>query len=195
MLYPQDLRKRANLEEEEHGDMVFLPVVDSNETDSDNFKHLSIHSLENFEFNNLLLVNDETFVFFENVIQQLNIHESSNLWWSDFNSISGNHYQTISIPPLILPKNLAMVISRDLVKYVAQNGNYLRSFASLLTSLGLWFSCLDKKLINDHQWSKKLPNNAKDFRVDNTVLAFQGVSPKAMQQVWKQNLPKAMTNM
>ena len=148
-----------------------------------------------FEFNNLLLVNDETFVFFENVIQQLNLHESSNLWWSDFNSISGNHYQTSSIPPLILPKNLAMVISRDLVAYVAQNGNYLKSFASLLTSLGLWFSCLDKKLINDHQWSKKLPNNAKDFRVDNTVLAFQGVSPKAMQQVWKQNLPKAMTNM
>ena len=119
---------------------------------------------------------------------------SSNLWWSDFNSISGNYYQTSSLPPLILPKNLAMVISRDLVKYVAQNGNYLRSFASLLTSLGLWFSCLDRKLVNDHQWSKKLPSNAKDFRVDNSVLAFQGVSPKAMRQVWKQNLPMAMTN-
>ena len=188
----KDLRKRANLEEEEHGDLVFLPVVDSNETDSDNFKHLSIHSMENFEFSNLLLVNDETFVFFENVIQQLNLHESSNLWWSDFNSISGNHYQTSSIPALILPKNLAMVISRDLVKYVAQNAHYLRSFASLLTSLGLWFSCLDRKLVTDHQWSKKLPNDAKDFRVDNTMLAFQGVSPKAMRQVWKQNLPKAI---
>lgn len=193
-LFMKDLRKRANLEEEEHGDLVFVPVVDSNETDSDNFKHLSIHSMENFEFSNLLVVNDETFVFFENVLQQLNLHESSNLWWGDFNSISGNHYQTSSIPPLILPKNLAMVISRDLVKYVAQNSHYLRSFASLLTSLGLWFSCLDRKLVTDHHWSKKLPSDAKDFRVDNTILAFQGVSPKAMRQVWKQNLPKAMTN-
>ena len=190
----KDLRKRANLEEEEHSDLVFLPVVDSNETDSENFKHLSIHAMENFEFSNLLLVNDETFVFFENVIQQLNLHESSNLWWSDFNSISGNLYQTSSIPPLILPKNLAMVISRDLVKYVAQNAHYLRSFTSLLTSLGLWFSCLDRKLVNDHQWSKKLPSDAKDFRVDDTILAFRGVSPKAMRQVWKQNLPMAMTN-
>lgn len=190
----KDLRKRANLEEEEHSDLVFLPVVDSNETDSENFKHLSIHAMENFEFSNLLLVNDETFVFFENVIQQLNLHESSNLWWSDFNSISGNLYQTSSIPPLILPKNLAMVISRDLVKYVAQNAHYLRSFSSLLTSLGLWFSCLDRKLVNDHQWSKKLPSDAKDFRVDDTILAFRGVSPKAMRQVWKQNLPMAMTN-
>ena len=190
----KDLRKRANLEEEEHGDMIFLPVVDSNETDSDNFKHMSIHSIESFEFNNLLLVNDETYVFFENVIHQLNLHESSNLWWSDFNSLSGSQYQTNSIPPLIIPKNLAMVLSRDLVKYVAQNANYLRSYASLATSLGLWFSSLDRKLINDQQWSKKLPSNLNDFRVDETVLAFQSVSPKAMQQVWKQNLPKGMTN-
>ena len=152
--------------------------------------------MENFEFSNLLLVNDETFVFFENVIQQLSLHESSNLWWSDFNSISGAQYQTISIPPLLLPKNLAMVLSRDLVKYVAQNANYLRSFASLLTSLGLWFSCLDRKLVTDHHWSKKLPSTAKDFRVGSTetILAFQGVSPKAMRQVWQQNLPMAMTN-
>ena len=131
----KDLRKRANLEEEEHGDMIFLPVVDSNETDSDNFKHMSIHSIESFEFNNLLLVNDETYVFFENVIHQLNLHESSNLWWGDFNSLSGSQYQTNSIPPLIIPKNLAMVLSRDLVKYVAQNANYLRSYASLATSM------------------------------------------------------------
>jgi len=190
----KDLRKRANLEEEEYGDMIFLPVVDSNETDSDNFKHSSSHTLEHLDFNNLLLVNDETYVFFENVIAQLNLHESSNLWWSDFNSISGSQYQSISVPPLIIPKNLAMILSRDLVKYVAHNANYLRSFSSLLTSLGIWFSSLDRKLVNDHQWSKKLPNNPKDFRVDDAALAFQGVSPKAMRQIWKQNLPQAMTN-
>ena len=69
----KDLRKRANLEEEEHGDLVFVPVVDSNETDSDNFKHLSIHSMENFEFSNLLLVNDETFVFLEKLTFKSNI--------------------------------------------------------------------------------------------------------------------------
>ena len=194
LFFLKDLRKRANLEEEEYGDMIFLPVVDSNETDSDNFKHSSSHTLEHLDFNNLLLVNDETYVFFENVIAHLNLHESSNLWWSDFNSISGSQYQSISVPPLIIPKNLAMILSRDLVKYVAHNANYLRSFSSLLTSLGIWFSSLDKKLVNDHQWSKKLPNNPKDFRVDDAALAFQGVSPKAMRQIWKQNLPQAMTN-
>ena len=54
LFFLKDLRKRANLEEEEYGDMIFLPVVDSNETDSDNFKHSSSHTLEHLDFNNLV---------------------------------------------------------------------------------------------------------------------------------------------
>ena len=182
----KDLRRRANLEEEERGDILFLPVIDSNESDCEKLQLLSKHVIENLEFDFLLLVEDDTFVYLDNVVQMLNRQTSHNLWWTDFTSIPWP--KASQLPSLLMPKGPAMVLSRSLVEYISHNGPYLKTFPSLLSSLAIWFAGLDIQTLSNKHWSQRIPVNVTDIRGDGSKLAFQGVSPKLMRSVWASSI-------
>ena len=179
----KDLRRRANLEDEEHGDMIFLPVIDSNETDCDKIKHFSKHAVETLNFKNMLLVNDDTFVDLGNVRQQLNNHRESNLWWSDFDSTPSHKWSLI--PSFPVPKHLSMVISKELITYISRNTSYLRSLASLPAAIAIWFGGLDTKVVSNQHWSHRLPADISDLRRNDNRLAFHSVLPKHMKELWR----------
>ena len=182
----KDLRRRANLEEEERGDLLFLPVIDSNESDCEKLQLLSKHVIENLEFDFLLLVEDDTFVNLDNVVQMLNRQTSHNLWWTDFTSIPWP--KASQLPSLLVPKGPAMVLSRSLVEYISHNGPYLKTFPSLLSSLAIWFAGLDIQTLSNKHWSQRIPVNVTDIQGDRSKLAFQGVSPKLMRRVWASSI-------
>ena len=178
----KDFKRKAILEDEEYGDMLFLPVIDSNETDCEKFMHLSQHFVESVDFDNLLLVTDESLVILDNIVNKLNSHISTNLWWSDFESIA--RPKASMLPPLLVPKHPTMLLSMRLVEYISQSRTYLENFASLLSSLGIWFAGIHINIVNDQQWSQKIPQNMTSLDVGNSKLAFPGISAKVMKQIW-----------
>jgi hypothetical protein len=179
----KDLRSKANLEEEEYGDMLFLPVIDSIETNCEKIKHFSKHAIENLEFDNLLLVDDKTYVFVDNILAHLKVQSSPSLWWANFQTIPAT--KASLLPPLLVPRTQAMLLSRDLVQYISQNVRYLKSFDSILAAFSVWFAGLETKTVNDQHWSQGLPENLSTFKADENMLAIEGVSPHLMRQLWR----------
>ena len=177
----RELRRFLDREEEDHSDLMFLPVLDSTFNNSVKLKLYSEHIRNNVDFDHLLLTEDTSFVFVNNVLNRLEKISSSTLWWSDFEVMprSGPNVE-VSPPPLTRSTN--MVVARHLVSFIAHNTLYLKHFPSLLSSLGVWLSTTHTKRLQDESWNIKNCQNFSTFTESD--LACTGLSPGEMRTVW-----------
>ena len=185
----KELRRLLDREEEDFSDLVFLPVLDSNFNNSMKIKLYSEQITSNLDFDHLLLTDDSSFVFVNNVLTKLGKTSSSNLWWSDFEVMKrtgdnvdnyADKYTSLTYPPL--PRCYSMVMSRQLVSFIAHTSSYLKHFSSLLTSLGVWLSATDIKRQQDEFWNT---NNCQNLSVFSaSQLACSDLSPAEMKTVW-----------
>lgn len=188
MMKNKEQRRTANQETEEYNDVVFLSMVDASDTVSEKFKLFSKHAIDDFDFDNLLIVDDETFVFLDNVIEKLESKMKPNLWWSSFSHYPRTWSPKESLyPSFPVPIPSAMTLSKRLVQYIAHNTNYLKTFSSFSYSLGIWFAAIDTNILNDKNWSARILTNISAFKTDDRYLALQNISPKLMRQIWEKS--------
>ena len=185
-----ELRTLLDREEEDFGDLVFLPVLDSTFNNSMKIKLYSQHITSDIDFDNLLLTDDTSFVFVNNVLSKLEKMSGSNrLWWSDFELMrrTGEHvenyvdkFASLTYPPV--PRSLSMVMSRHLVNFIADSSLYLKHFSSLHTSLAVWLSSTETRRLQDESWNIHNCQNISVFT--EAHLACSSLSPRQMKTVW-----------
>ena len=186
----KEFRRLLDREEEDHGDLMFVPVLDSRFNNTQKLKLYSKHLVESVDFDHLLLTDDTTFLFPHNILSKLRTMSSSKLWWSDFEVFkkteyeqesSAGRYTSATYPPL--PRSPAMILSQSLVKFLAHNLGYLKLFGSLRVSLGVWLSGVETRRHQDEMWSAA--NCGTGAQLRDTVLACTNVSPAQMRTVWE----------
>ena len=115
----KEFRRLLDREEEDHGDLMFVPVLDSRFNNTQKLKLYSKHLVESVDFDHLLLTDDTTFLFPHNILSKLRTMSSPKLWWSDFEVFkktdyeqesSGGRYTSATYPPL--PRSPAMILSQ-----------------------------------------------------------------------------------
>ena len=172
----RELRRLLDREEEDHSDLVFLPVLDSAFNNSIKLALYSQHIGNNLEFDHLLLTEDTSFVFIKNVLDKLERISSRSLWWSDFEVLPRTGENVLS-------KSANMVIAQHLVSFIAHNTPlYLKHFSSLVSSLAVWLSATPTKRLQDGSWNMKDCQNLSVFT--QADLACSGLSPGDMKTVW-----------
>ena len=176
-------------EEEDHNDLIFLPVLDSKFNDSQKVKLYSKYVTENLSFDYLLLTEDSSFVFINNILPKLEKNTASKLWWSDFDVFkkTGDYvenyvdkYTSLTYPPL--PKSSTMLLSHHQVEYIARNHLYLKQFGTLQVSIGVWMSSIETKRLQDDFWNVK--NCHKNVTFGSSYLACSGLDPNALRSLW-----------
>ena len=115
----KEFRRLLDREEEDHSDLMFVPVLDSRFNNTQKLKLFSKHLVESVDFDHLLLTDDTTFLFPHNILSKLRTMSSPKLWWSDFEVFkktdyeqesSAGRYTSATYPPL--PRSPAMVLSQ-----------------------------------------------------------------------------------
>ena len=115
----KEFRRLLDREEEDHGDLMFVPVLDSRFNNTQKLKLYSKHLVESVDFDHLLLTDDTTFIFPHNILSKLRTMSSPKLWWSDFEVFkktdyeqesSAGRYTSATYPPL--PRSPAMILSQ-----------------------------------------------------------------------------------
>ena len=115
----KEFRRLLDREEEDHGDLMFVPVLDSRVNNTQKLKLYSKHLVESVDFDHLLLTDDTTFLFPHNILSKLRTMSSPKLWWSDFEVFkkteyeqesSAGRYTSATYPPL--PRSPAMILSQ-----------------------------------------------------------------------------------
>ena len=184
-----EFRKLLSREEEDFNDIIYHPVLDSKYNNSQKLKLYSSYVVDNIDFDHLVLTDDSSFLFTNNIIPKLEKMSSSRLWWSDFEVFKKtgefvenqiDKFTSLTYPPL--PKTASMVLSRHHVQYLAQNLNYLKQFGSLQTSLGVWLSAIETKRHQDDYWNVKNCLN-RTQQVDD-ILACSELNPTQMRNLW-----------
>ena len=184
-----EFKKLLVREEEDFNDLIFLPVLDSKFNSSQKLKLYSNHLVENYDFDHLILTDDSSFLFTNNIISKLEKMSSSMLWWSDFEVFKRtgefveNHldkFTSVTYPPLT--KSTSMVLSHHHIQYLAQNINYLKQFGSLHTSLGVWMSSIETKRHQDELWNVKNCDNRT--LTEAGILSCSDLNPSQMRTVW-----------
>ena len=185
-----EMRRLLDREEEDFNDLVFLPILDSTFNNSMKLKLYSEHIASNLDFDHLLLTDDTSFVFVNNVLARLEkMSSSSMLWWSDFELLKrtddyGENYSekfnSLTYPPV--PRAHSMLLSRHQVSFIAQNSLYLKHFSSSLTSLGVWLSTIHSRRLQDEFWNMKNCQNISVF--SEAHLACSNLSPADIKTVW-----------
>ena len=187
----EELKRLLDREEEDFNDLVFLPVLDSKFNNSQKLKLYSKHLVENFDFNHLVLTEDSSFLFFNNIQSKLNKIASARLWWSDFDIFRktnenvenfNDKYTSLTYPPIT--KTSLMTISHALLQYIAHNINYLKDFGSLQTSLGIWLSSIETRRYQDEFWTLDNCEQLTNLGDDESQLACVGLETKEMKKVW-----------
>ena len=154
-------------------------------------RHYSKFLLENYDFNHLVLADDSSFLFMNNIQAKLTKITSPKLWWSDFDIFRktsdyvenfNDKYTSLTYPPTT--KTSLMTLSRTLVLYIAHNINYLKDFGSLQTSLGVWLSSVDNKRHQDDSWTMKTCEDLNNLGDNESHLACINLEAKDMKKVW-----------
>ena len=177
----RELRRLLDREEEDHSDLMFLPVLDSTFNNSMKLKLYSQHIGNNVDFDHLLLTEDTSFMFVNNVLSKLEKVSSSSLWWSDF-EVLPRAGENVEVSQPALTKSTNMVMARHLVSFIAHNTLYLKHFSSLLSSLGVWLSTVSTKRLQDESWNIQNCQNISAFTEKD--LACSGLSPGDLRTVW-----------
>jgi len=173
-----ELRRLLDREEEDFNDLVLLPLLDSTFNNSMKLKLYSEHITSNLEFDHLLLTDDTSFVFVNNVLAKLERISSSRLWWSDFEVV-----KRPGEPPV--PRSYNMLMSRFQVNFIAHNSLYLKHFSSILWSVGVWLSTVDTTRLQDSAWNTENCQNISVLtEAQLSLLACSGLSPGDMKTVW-----------
>ena len=185
----REFRKLLDREEEDHNDLVSLPVLDSQFNNSQKLKLYSKYLTENLDFEHLLLTDDTTFLFTQNILPMLdNMQSSSKLWWSAFDvfkktgEFAENYvdkFTSLTYPPV--PQTQTMLMSSHHVHYLANNVHFLKQFSSLQTSVGVWLSSVETKRHQDQFWNMKACLNKT---IDKSFLACSNLSSDDMKTIW-----------
>ena len=184
-----EFRKLLAREEEDFNDIIYHPVLDSKFNNSQKLKFYSRYIVDSVDFDHLILTDDSSFLFTNNIISKLEKMASSKLWWTDFEVFKRtgefvenqvDKFTSLTYPPLA--KAASMVLSRHHVQYLAQNLNYLKQFGSLQSSLGVWLSTIETKRHQDNFWNVK--NCVNRTFTEDGILACSDLDPSQMRTLW-----------
>ena len=184
-----EFRKLLAREEEDFNDIIYHPVLDSKFNNSQKLKFYSRYIVDSVDFDHLILTDDSSFLFTNNIISKLEKMASSKLWWTDFEVFKRtgefvenqvDKFTSLTYPPLA--KAASMVLSRHHVQYLAQNLNYLKQFGSLQSSLGVWLSTIETKRHQDNFWNVK--NCVNRTLTEDGILACSDLDPSQMRTLW-----------
>jgi len=181
----KEFKKLLDREEEDNNDMIFLPVLDSKFNNSQKLLYYSKYLTENFNFDHLILTDDASFLFINNILPKLNSLSSSLLWWSAFDVLTKTEdttdkYTSLTYPPL--PQSQTMVLSQYIVEYLGNNYNFLKQFSSLQSSIGIWLSGIETKRYQDTFWNLK---NCQNLEIDKNFLACSNLNSDHMKDLWR----------
>ena len=174
-----DSKKNLAVEEKQYNDLVLLKDL---EDKYDNLTSKVLQTLqwvyENAEFDNLLKVDDDTFVRLDEFIKRLESKPLERLYWGFFNVGSPivRQGKWAERKPYICDTYVAYalgggyVLSYDLVKYIAENSHQLKKFANEDVSVGTWLAPLEVNLVHDDNFRM-----SGDCKEDQIVLHYASI--------------------
>lgn len=196
--YPQRLQEyQAKLAAEEsdlreesdtHRDIVFVDVVDTYRNVPRKlllFYHWLVGSVD-FDF--LLKTDDDCFVDLDNVFRALEAKglKGPNAWWGNFRLNWGVdrtgkwqelEYLSPAYPPFTCGSGY--VISQDIVRWLADNANRLKTYQGEDVSMGIWMSAIGPRRYQDESW-------LCEKTCESGMLSSPQYSPQELSELWQQ---------
>ncbi|KAI4889680.1 hypothetical protein NFI96_017471 [Prochilodus magdalenae] len=151
------------LQEESHkyGDMVFVDVVDTYRTVPSKLLQFYKWAVRNTDFNLLLKSDDDCYIDIDAVLMKIDRKSlsRSNLWWGNFRQNWAvdrvGKWQELEYASPVYPAfacGSGYVVSRDLVVWLASNGETLKAYQGEDVSMGIWMAAVGPNKYQDAGW-------------------------------------------
>ncbi|XP_051503851.1 UDP-GalNAc:beta-1,3-N-acetylgalactosaminyltransferase 2 isoform X2 [Myxocyprinus asiaticus] len=144
-----------------HGDMVFVGVVDTYRNVPLKLLQFYKWSVENADFSLLLKTDDDCYIDVDAVLLKTDRKRltHSKLWWGNFRQNWAvdrvGKWQELEYASPAYPAfacGSGYVVSRDLVKWLASNAEYLKAYQGEDVSMGIWMAAVGPRKYQDSGW-------------------------------------------
>ncbi|XP_052007421.1 UDP-GalNAc:beta-1,3-N-acetylgalactosaminyltransferase 2 [Xyrauchen texanus] len=144
-----------------HGDMVFVGVVDTYRNVPLKLLQFYKWSVENADFSLLLKTDDDCYIDVDAVLLKTDRKRltHSKLWWGNFRQNwavdrvgkwQELEYASPAYPAFACGSGYG--VSRDLVKWLASNAEYLKAYQGEDVSMGIWMAAVGPRKYQDSGW-------------------------------------------
>ncbi|XP_076141629.1 UDP-GalNAc:beta-1,3-N-acetylgalactosaminyltransferase 2 [Alosa pseudoharengus] len=153
----------AALEQEsrQHGDLVFVDVVDTYRNVPSKLLQFYKWSVGNADFSLLLKTDDDCYIDVDAVLMKID-HKGlkrNNFWWGNFRQSWAvdrtGKWQELEYASPAYPAfacGSGYVVSRDLVEWLASNAGKLKAYQGEDVSMGIWMAAVGPRKYQDSGW-------------------------------------------
>nr|XP_023651972.1 UDP-GalNAc:beta-1,3-N-acetylgalactosaminyltransferase 2-like isoform X2 [Paramormyrops kingsleyae] len=163
-------RHAARLEEEgeeleresrRHGDIVFVDVVDTYRNVPSKLLQFYKWSVRRADFSLFLKTDDDCYIDVDAVLMKIDRKQlkRNNFWWGNFRQSWAvdrvGKWQELEYASPAYPAfacGSGYVVSRDLVQWLADNGDKLKAYQGEDVSMGIWMAAVGPQKYQDPGW-------------------------------------------
>lgn len=169
-------------------DIVFVDVVDTYRNVPSKLLHFYRWVGETFSFDLLLKTDDDCYIDMENVFESIvrkKLHQP-NVWWGNFRlnwavDRTGKwqelEYRSVAYPAFACGSGY--VISKDIVEWLANNAERLKTYQGEDVSMGIWMAAIGPLRYQDSLW-------LCEQKCETGMLSSPQYSPEELIQLWNQ---------
>lgn len=181
-------------ENTEFGDLMLLDVQDSYQLLTTKVAMAMTHSYANFKFKYLLKVDMDSFVQVDYLMHEISkMPVDLKIYWGFFNGHApvlrvgkwGDHRWNLCDRYLPYALGGGYILGWSVVKFIAENANFLRMFANEDVSVGAWLAAIDVTHFHDVRFNTESISRGCNER----YIIFHRVSWEDMLSIqWRKQL-------
>ncbi|XP_041106758.1 UDP-GalNAc:beta-1,3-N-acetylgalactosaminyltransferase 2-like [Polyodon spathula] len=187
------LREEDALLEEEsrtHQDIVFVDVIDTYRNVPSKLLRFYEWSVKNTDFDLLLKTDDDCYIDMDAMVKKIE-HKGlkrRNFWWGNFRQSWAvdrtGKWQELEYASPAYPAfacGSGYVASKDLIQWLANNSEYLKSYQGEDVSMGIWMAAVGPHKFQDSSWLCE-----KECQAD--MLSSPQYSAEELTELWSRRV-------